>query len=96
MAVRSKLRLPWKRETRDTHQVLLYTRPGCHLCDEARGLVLAIARATGTTVDLVEVDITTDAVLVERYGIRIPVLVVDGNGELAAPIRERDVRRALR
>lgn len=45
---------------------------------------------------LEEVDITTDPALMARYGIRIPVMLVDGSQELAAPIREAEVRRALR
>jgi len=54
----------------------LYGKPGCHLCEEARGIVEA-ARA-GREVDLVEVDVSLDPVLHRRYGERIPVLAIDG------------------
>jgi hypothetical protein len=54
----------------------LYGKPGCHLCDDARAVVLA-ARA-GREVELVEVDVTLDPGLHRRYGERIPVVALDG------------------
>jgi glutaredoxin len=56
--------------------VVLYSRPGCHLCDEARA-VLDAERAR-TPFELDEIDIETDDELVKEYGIRIPVVVIDG------------------
>ncbi|MFV0286468.1 MAG: glutaredoxin family protein [Demequina sp.] len=55
-------------------RVVLYTRPGCHLCDEARPVVAA---ACGRSVAWEEVDISADAALTERYGEQIPVVTVD-------------------
>jgi hypothetical protein len=56
--------------------LILYGKPGCHLCDDARA---AVERAIGTRdVGLTEIDITLDPVLHARYGERIPVLEVDG------------------
>jgi glutaredoxin len=57
-------------------QVTLYSRPGCHLCDVARGVIAAERHRTAF--DLVEVDISTDDALELEYGIRIPVVVIDG------------------
>ncbi len=54
----------------------LYGKPGCHLCDEARAVVLEAIAAR--EVELVEVDITVDPALHARYGERIPVLALDG------------------
>ncbi|MEA2348221.1 MAG: hypothetical protein QOG62_2008 [Thermoleophilaceae bacterium] len=56
--------------------ITLYGKPGCCLCDEARGVVEALRRER--PFDLVEVDISTDPVLHARYGERIPVLDIDG------------------
>jgi hypothetical protein len=54
----------------------LYGKPGCHLCDDARTVVgEALA---GRDVALQEVDVTLDPVLERRYGVRIPVLALDG------------------
>lgn len=57
-------------------QVTLYSRPGCHLCDDARA-VLQAQRAR-TPFDLDEVDIESSDRLIADYGLRIPVVVVDG------------------
>jgi glutaredoxin len=55
----------------------LYTRPGCHLCDEAREAVLA-RRDELPPFDLQEVDIEADEALHARYLERIPVFELDG------------------
>jgi hypothetical protein len=55
----------------------LYTRPGCHLCDEARDAVLA-RRGELPPFDLREVDIEADEALHARYLERIPVFELDG------------------
>ena len=56
--------------------VTLYSRPGCHLCEEARA-VLDRLRA-GTPFDVDEIDIEGDDVLHARYLTRIPVVAIDG------------------
>jgi glutaredoxin len=57
-------------------QITLYSRPGCHLCDDARARLHALsARAEFV---LTEVDIESDDVLHARYLERIPVVVLDG------------------
>lgn len=56
--------------------VVLYSRPGCHLCDEARAIVLAERERTAFAFE--EVDISTSDALELEYGIRIPVVTVDG------------------
>ncbi len=57
--------------------VRLYTRPGCHLCDEARDSILAM-RGELPPFELREVDIEQDAELHARFLERIPVVEVDG------------------
>jgi glutaredoxin len=52
--------------------LVLYTRPGCHLCDDAR----AALRRVGHPFD--EVDIESDDDLLRRYLERIPVIALDG------------------
>ena len=57
--------------------VTLYTRPGCHLCDEAREAILGL-RTELPPFELGEVDIDQDNDLLMRYLERIPVVAVDG------------------
>jgi glutaredoxin len=64
-------------ETGAKRRVLLYGRPDCHLCDEARdGLQQLLA--DGLSFELDEVDIESDDELLRRYLERIPVIEVDG------------------
>jgi glutaredoxin len=56
--------------------VVLYSRPGCHLCDEAREIL--VAEQARTPFALEEIDVETDDALELEYGIRIPVVAIDG------------------
>ena len=58
------------------HRVVLYARDGCHLCDVARGTILAVRARHGFAFD--EVDVETDDDLIHEYGFRVPVVLVDG------------------
>ena len=60
----------------EEHTVVLYARPGCHLCDVAREAVLALRERAGFAFE--EIDIEPDETLELEYGIRIPVVEVDG------------------
>ena len=54
--------------------ITLYTRPGCHLCDEAKSAIAPLLREFGAVLD--EVNIDADSVLKERYGWDIPVIFI--------------------
>jgi glutaredoxin len=58
-------------------RVVLYARPDCHLCDDARS-GLERLRAGGLDFELEEVDIETDDELQARFLERIPVVELDG------------------
>ena len=73
--------------------VVLYSRPGCHLCDEARA-VLETERAR-TPFDLEELDIESDAALVKEYGIRIPVVTIDGVERFEIAVDPRELARLV-
>jgi glutaredoxin len=73
--------------------VTLYGRPGCHLCDDARDVLLRIR--DDTPFDLVERDIERDDDLLRRYLERIPVIAVDGEELFDFYIDERAFRAAL-
>jgi glutaredoxin len=63
-------------------ELRLYTRPGCHLCEEARDAIqsaLEDRAARGLPIPpVVEVDIEADPELHRRYLERIPVVEIDG------------------
>ena len=56
--------------------VVLYTRSGCGLCDRAREILEA--QRIRTPFELEEIDIEGDDALELDYGVRIPVVTVDG------------------
>lgn len=55
---------------------MLYTRTGCHLCDDAREVVVSVCAEAGQTWR--EVDVDADPALAEKYGEYVPVVEVDG------------------
>jgi len=55
-------------------EVTLYTRPGCHLCEEAKVAIAPLLRKFGAA--LREINIENDPVLEERYGWDIPVVFI--------------------
>jgi glutaredoxin len=66
-------------DARPTLTFTLYTRPGCHLCDDMKAVVAHVQRqAAEAAVELMEVDISADPALESRYGLEIPVLVLGG------------------
>jgi glutaredoxin len=73
--------------------VTLYSRPGCHLCDDARTMLLRVR--ADIEFALTEVDITTDDALHKRYLERIPVICVDGEERLDLLFTEDELRAAL-
>lgn len=74
--------------------VRLYSRPGCHLCDEARAVIDAVRR--GTPFAFEEVDISGDDALELAYGIRIPVVEVDGVERFEISVDAADLAEAVR
>jgi glutaredoxin len=56
--------------------VVLYTRVGCHLCEKAERVLRE--ERTVAPFDLELVDIDRDPELARRYGVRVPVVAVDG------------------
>lgn len=60
-------------------QLTLYTTAGCHLCEQAEALLDAAG------IPFVPVDIEADLTLLERYGVRIPVVRDSGGRELGWP-----------
>ena len=57
-------------------RVTLYSKPGCHLCDDARVVIERVCADLGESYD--EISILDDPALLERYAEEIPVTLVDG------------------
>ena len=68
----------------------LYTRPGCHLCDELEQEIARTLPRGGYSLERVDVD--SDRALKKRYGLRIPVLSFDGQFELEGRVDGSELR----
>lgn len=58
------------------HEVIVYSRPGCHLCDVVREQLTQLQREADF--QWREVDIDTDPELLREYNEEVPVIYVDG------------------
>jgi glutaredoxin len=74
-------------------RVTLYSRPGCHLCDDAREVVVRVCAELGESFD--EVDIESDPDLEDRFGEEVPVTFVDGRQHDFWRVDEARLRKAL-
>jgi hypothetical protein len=73
--------------------LVLYTRPGCHLCEVMKAEIeLALARETYT---LEELDIDRDPALVARFGESIPVLAIEGRVAFKLRLTAAELRRKV-
>lgn len=75
-------------------EVTLYTRPGCHLCEEAKKAITPLLREFGAV--LREVNIDREAVLEERYGLDIPVIFIGARKAAKHRVDIEQFRRRLR
>jgi glutaredoxin len=70
-------------------EVVIYTRKGCHLCDDAEALV----RQHGLRPRLVDID--DDPELQDRFNVCVPVIEIDGKIRFRGRVNEVLLRRLL-
>jgi glutaredoxin len=74
--------------------VVVYSRPGCHLCEEAIAAIVAL-HGEGYRFALHEIDIESDDLLLRRHLERIPVVEVDGTVVSELAFDRNDLRAKL-
>lgn len=77
-----------------TSRLTLYSRPGCHLCDEMKEVVMRVAARVPVVLE--EVNIAEDPQLEALYGQEIPILFVEGRKVAKYRIDEIGLLRSLR
>ncbi len=82
----------WWSRGRGRVEVVVYTRRGCGLCENAERLVRR--EAAGASIRLVDVD--EDEALQQAHGVRVPVVEVDGREVAELEVAPGQVRRAVR
>lgn len=75
-------------------RVVLYSRSGCHLCDAARMVILAERSRVDFAFE--EIDIETSDELLKEYGIRIPVVTLDGEERFEIEVDPREFAAMVR
>jgi glutaredoxin len=84
----------WRRRNLEHLQVQMFTRAGCHLCDEAWQILESARQQYGFTLQAVDVDI--DPELISQYGDCVPVVLVDGKVRFRGRINSVLLSRLLR
>jgi glutaredoxin len=74
--------------------VVVYSRPGCHLCEEAIAALVSLHQE-GYRFDLHEIDIESDELLLRRHLERIPVVEIDGREVSELTLDRAGVRNML-
>lgn len=74
-------------------RVVVYRKPGCHLCEDACVAVARIADDLGVT--WAEQDISDDAELMAQWAEYVPVILVDGDVHGWFRVDEQRLRAAL-
>jgi glutaredoxin len=73
--------------------VRLYTRPGCHLCEEARQEMLSADCADQYTLE--EINIDNDPALQQRYRYEIPVITINGREAFRHRLTAEEFKEAV-
>ena len=77
------------------HQVVLYTRAGCHLCDEVKAALARLEKRGGLPFTWKEVDVDSDPALQQRFNDEVPVVFIDGKKAFKYRVDERDFLRRI-
>ena len=80
-------------QDRPAHTITLLTRPGCHLCDDARAVIVSVAADLGVAWE--ERNITRSESDLRAYGDMIPVTLIDGVQHDFWRVSELRLRAAL-
>ena len=69
--------------------ITLFTTVGCHLCEQAKGILNSF------DIETIYTEIGDDTNLVERYGVKIPVLKFPDGSEINWPFNRQDITNKL-
>jgi glutaredoxin len=78
-------------------RLTIYSKPGCHLCDEMKLLVHCVIaqQSNDHAIALDEIDISSHRELLDRYGLEIPVLLIDGTKVAKYRVSETELTQML-
>ena len=78
-------------------RLTIYSKPGCHLCDVMKSTVRRVlsTRSAEPATFVDEIDISGDPELIDRYGLEIPVLLIDGKKAAKYRVSEQELTQML-
>jgi len=79
---------------RDAIQIEIYSRPGCHLCDEAKTVIERVQRRFSFALRIVNIE--TDPELERAYGEQIPVVFINGNKAFKYRVDEAELEKKVK
>jgi glutaredoxin len=74
-------------------KVVIYSKPGCHLCDEAKAAIHASGCDGQFTLE--EINIESDSELRRQYRYEIPVITIDGVEAFRHRLNSEEFREAI-
>ena len=74
-------------------RIEIYSRPGCHLCDDAKTTIQPFASRYPIALTVTDVD--SDDALRQAYGTEIPVIMINGKEAFRHRVDERSLERKL-
>jgi glutaredoxin len=81
-------------ETESPVRIEVYSKPGCHLCDEAEDAIERVRQRYNFDVKVVNIE--TDPELLSAYGTEIPVVFINGNKAYKYRVDEADLERKVK
>jgi len=78
----------------DPIHIEIYTRPGCHLCDDAKEVIERVRRRYPFTLTITNIE--TDSALETAYGTEIPVITINGNKAFKYRVDELEFERKVK
>jgi glutaredoxin len=78
-------------------RLTIYSKPGCHLCDEMKSLIHRVVaeQSNAHDISIDEIDISTDRDLFDRHSLEIPVLLIDGKKVAKYRVSEAELTQML-
>jgi len=75
-------------------QIDIYSRPGCHLCDEAKDFIDRVRKRHAFAVRVINIE--EDPALESAYGTEIPVVFINGSKAFKYHVDERELEKKVK
>jgi len=75
-------------------QIDIYSRPGCHLCDEAKDVIDRVRKRHAFAVRVINIE--EDPALESAYGTEIPVVFINGSKAFKYHVDERELEKKVK